>query len=104
MGSLAQAIYMFGSLVAGAVLGQMADRYGRWKILVPTGILQFILAVACGFVTNYPLYIVMRFLIAINTAGSYMIGFVLGKKSGHLKVNWYLNFIGFSIGDGARSS
>ena len=74
---------MFGSLVAGAVLGQMADRYGRWKILVPTGILQFILAVACGFVTNYPLYIVMRFLIAINTAGSYMIGFVLGKKSGH---------------------
>jgi len=92
MGFVAQAVYMFRSLIAGAVLGQMADRYTRWKILVPIGILQFVLAVACGFVTNYSLYIIMRFLIATTTAGASMMGFVIGKNFNDLKANWYYYF------------
>ena len=55
-------------------------RYGRWKVLVPTGALQMVFAVGCAFVQNYYIYIAMRFLIAFNTSGAYMAGFVLSKK------------------------
>lgn len=55
-------------------------RYGRWKILVPTGVLQLVFAVGCAFIQNYYIYIFMRFLIAINTSGAYMTGFVLSMN------------------------
>jgi len=78
MGAVAQSVYMIGSLLAATVLGQMADRYGRWKILVPTEALQVVFAVACAFVDHYALYVVFRFIVAVSTSGSYIIGFVLG--------------------------
>lgn len=71
---------MMGSLVASTILGQLSDRYGRWKILVPCGAFQMVFGVGCGFVRNYYIYTALRFLIAINTSGAYMIGFVLCKS------------------------
>ena len=55
-------------------------RYGRWKVLVPTGVLQMVFSVGCAFIQNYYLYIVVRFLIAVNVGGAFMTGFVLGKS------------------------
>lgn len=80
MAAVSQAVYMLGSLIAATLLGQLADRYGRLNVLVPTGVLQLIFALMCGIVNNYLLYTIVRFIVAINTAGAYMIGFVLGKK------------------------
>lgn len=39
-----------------------------------------VFATGCGFVQNYYLYVALRFLIAVNVSGAYMIGFVLSKK------------------------
>jgi hypothetical protein len=36
-----------------------------------------VFAIGCGFVNNYYLYTILRFLIAINVSGAYMVGFVL---------------------------
>lgn len=47
--------------------------------MVPTGALQMVFAIGCGFVQNYYIYVVLRFLIAVNVSGAYMIGFVLSK-------------------------
>lgn len=80
MGSVAQSLYMFGSLVASTILGQMSDRYGRLKVLIPTGAFQLVFGVACGFVKDYSIYVLLRFLIAVNVSGSYMIGFVLSLE------------------------
>jgi MFS family permease len=77
MAAVAQSIYMFGCIVASVTLGQISDRYGRWKVLVPTGILQMVFALGCAFVHNYVLYVILRFLIAVNANGAYMIGFVM---------------------------
>ena len=62
------------------ICNQNKNRYGRWKVLVPTGALQMVFAVGCGFVQNYYIYVVLRFLIAVNVSGAYMIGFVLSNK------------------------
>lgn len=56
-----------------------SDRFGRWKVLVPTGALQLVFAVGCGFVNDYYMYTIMRFFIAVNTSGAYMVGFVLSN-------------------------
>ena len=40
---------------------------------------KMVFAIACGFANNYYVYVVIRFLIAINVRGGYMIGFVLSK-------------------------
>ena len=44
------------------------------NFLVPP---KMVFATGCGFVQNYYIYVALRFLIAVNVSGAYMIGFVL---------------------------
>ncbi|XP_046654329.1 organic cation transporter protein-like [Daphnia pulicaria] len=94
MASVSQSAYMLGALIASSLLGQLSDRLGRWKVLVPTGALQMVLATGCGFVQNYYLYVALRFLIAVNVSGAYMIGFVLTME---MAPDRYRTMIGFSF-------
>ena len=54
-------------------------RYGRWKVLIPTGILQLVTSLSIAFVDDYYLYVALRFFLAANVSGAYMIGFVLSE-------------------------
>ena len=82
-------------------------RYGRKKLLLPNGFLQvyaynnkifaftltiifwfpkMVFAIGCGFVKNYYVYLVVRFLMAVNDGGAHMIGFVMGKRKDYCNV------------------
>ena len=78
MSAFSQSVYMFGCLVAGSILGQLADRYGRWKVLYPCGILTLILTIACGFAPNYIIFVLLQFFISVCVTGAEMTTFILG--------------------------
>lgn len=54
-------------------------RFGRLKVLLPAGLLQLILATVCGFVNSFTAYVILRFLVALTTNISYIMGFVLSE-------------------------
>ncbi|KAL0880238.1 hypothetical protein ABMA27_002696 [Loxostege sticticalis] len=78
MAAIAQTCYMLGVFTGAVVLGGMADKYGRKKIFVWSGVLQLVFGVAVAFVPEFWSFLVIRFLYGIfGSAGSYITGFVL---------------------------
>lgn len=56
------------TVILGPVLGILADRWGRKKILVPSLFLFGIAGTACAFVRNFELLLCLRFLQGIGAA------------------------------------
>lgn len=77
MDPAALSIFMMGSFLSSTYMGQLSDQYGRWRVLVRLESTQVIFAVACGLVTNYIAYVVLRFLVSVSTGATYTIAFVL---------------------------
>lgn len=78
MGAMSQALYMVGTLTGAAVLGNMADKYGRKIIFCWSAVLQLLLGVAVAFTPEIISFWVLRCLYGIfGTAGSYNPAFVL---------------------------
>ncbi|MBW4564460.1 MAG: MFS transporter [Mojavia pulchra JT2-VF2] len=56
------------SLILGPVIGVLADRFGRKKIIVPSLLLFGIAGTACGFARDFNLLLWLRFLQGIGAA------------------------------------
>lgn len=61
-------VFTFPTVVLGPVLGILADRLGRKKILVPSLILFGIAGAACAFARDFSLLLLLRFLQGIGAA------------------------------------
>ncbi|MDZ8225129.1 MULTISPECIES: MFS transporter [unclassified Nostoc] len=61
-------VFTFPSIVLTPILGVLADRFGRKKILVPSLMLFGIAGVGCGFAHDFNLLLVLRFLQGIGAA------------------------------------
>jgi MFS family permease len=61
-------VFTFPSIVLTPILGVLADRFGRKKILVPSLILFGIAGVACAFARDFNVLLILRFLQGIGAA------------------------------------
>lgn len=60
--------FTFPTVVLGPIIGILADRFGRKKILVPSLILFGIAGVTCAFARDFNLLLLLRFLQGIGAA------------------------------------
>ncbi|BAZ30377.1 major facilitator transporter [Cylindrospermum sp. NIES-4074] len=61
-------VFTFPTLVLGPVIGVVADRWGRKKIIVPSLFLFAIAGTACAFTVNFNLLLFLRLLQGIGAA------------------------------------
>lgn len=61
-------VFTLPSVLLGPVLGVLADRFGRKKILVPSLILFGIAGAACAFARDFNLLLALRFIQGIGAA------------------------------------
>ncbi|MBG1239693.1 MFS transporter [Nostoc sp. NZL] len=61
-------VFTFPSILLTPVLGVLADRLGRKKILVPSLMLFGIAGVACAFVRDFNLLLILRFIEGMGAA------------------------------------
>ncbi|KAK2715488.1 hypothetical protein QYM36_010185 [Artemia franciscana] len=78
MRAAAQSIFMFGVLFGAAILGPMADKYGRMKIFYASSVLQVLFGVGAAFCYHYIAFVICKFFLGMfGSAGAYVTGFVL---------------------------
>lgn len=61
-------VFTFPTVILGPVIGILADRLGRKKILIPSLILFGIAGTACGFARDFNLLLLLRFIQGIGAA------------------------------------
>lgn len=61
-------VFTFPTVILGPIIGILADRLGRKKILIPSLILFGIAGTACGFARDFNLLLLLRFMQGIGAA------------------------------------
>ena len=61
-------VFTFPSILLTPIIGVLADRLGRKKILVPSLMLFGIAGVACAFVRDFNLLLILRFIEGMSAA------------------------------------
>ncbi|NJM69648.1 MAG: MFS transporter [Scytonema sp. RU_4_4] len=61
-------VFTFPTVVLGPIIGVLADRFGRKKIIIPALFLFGIAGTACAFSHNFNLLLLLRFLQGIGAA------------------------------------
>ncbi|XP_067000202.2 organic cation transporter protein [Anabrus simplex] len=74
---LTQATFMLGVLLGNVLFGMAADRYGRKPPLLLGIAVQGIVGVAAAFVPWFPVFLVLRFVLALATGGTMLTSFVI---------------------------
>ncbi|XP_030756859.1 solute carrier family 22 member 3-like [Sitophilus oryzae] len=74
---LSQIVFMFGVLLGNIILGVLADKYGRKRILVICLFFQSIFGILASFSPFLWLFILLRFLLALTNGGTMVTSFVL---------------------------
>ncbi|MBP7734537.1 MAG: MFS transporter [Spirochaetes bacterium] len=64
-------VFTFPGIILAPVMGILADRFGRKKVIVPSLLLFGVAGGACAFATEYPVLLVLRF---INGVGASALG------------------------------
>lgn len=67
----AAAAYVIGAVTGALVFGAMADRYGRRKLFFATLALYAVATAASGMVSDFWLFLLMRFLTGAGIGGEY---------------------------------
>lgn len=77
LANFAQSCTMFGVLIGNLIFSIMADRIGRKKPLMIAIALQSVTGFASAFAPWYELFLVLKFICAVATGGTMLVGFVL---------------------------
>uniref|UniRef100_A0A8C4Q8I2 Major facilitator superfamily (MFS) profile domain-containing protein n=2 Tax=Eptatretus burgeri TaxID=7764 RepID=A0A8C4Q8I2_EPTBU len=91
---MANFAYLGGLLVGGIVLGGLADKYGRRKMMILSHILVGVSGIFATFAPNIFVYTISRFFVAFGAIGSYINAFTLGFE--WLDVKHHVKFSSFS--------
>ncbi|XP_071818802.1 organic cation transporter protein-like isoform X2 [Apostichopus japonicus] len=78
--NLLQSIYMVGYLAGSVVYGSLADRFGRYYILLFCSFSAGGLGVLSALSPNVYIYGALRLLVGASVYGSILVGFVLGTE------------------------
>lgn len=70
-------VFTFPTVILGPIIGILADRFGRKKILVPSLFLFGVAGAACAFENDFNLLLLMRFLQGIGAASLLSLGVTL---------------------------
>lgn len=68
---------MFGLLIGGIIWGVLGDKKGRLSVLFGSILTYSLANIACGFVQNADLYMILRFIAGIGLAGELGAGITL---------------------------
>ncbi|GAB1545398.1 MFS transporter [Scytonema sp. NUACC21] len=97
-------VFTFPSLVLGPIIGVLADRLGRKKIIVPSLFLFGLAGTACAFVRDFNLLLLLRFLEGMGAASLLSLSFTLigdlytgDKRTTAIGYNASVNSIGTAI-------
>lgn len=97
-------VFTFPTVILGPIIGIVADRFGRKKIVVPSLFLFGIAGTACAFVRDFNLLLFLRFLEGIGAASLLSLGVTLisdlytgAKRTSALGYNASVTSIGTAL-------
>ncbi|XP_054707064.1 organic cation transporter protein-like [Uloborus diversus] len=75
--SLAKTVYMVGFLVSVTMCGQVSDRFGRRPVVITCLSVFLIAAFLTLFCTNFIMFIVLRFFVALGLTSVFTVSYVI---------------------------